>query len=121
MKSGIEAVLDLIRFDERLEGVDMVVTGEGRTDWQSCFGKVMQGIGLRARAKGIPVLGLSGSLGRDAMNICEHGITSLMTTVNAPMTLEEALKNAEELYYEGAVRMFRFVKTGMELQGCSFS
>ena len=45
MKSGIETVLDLIGFDRRLEGVDLVVTGEGRTDWQSCFGKVMQGVG----------------------------------------------------------------------------
>ncbi|MCR4657863.1 MAG: glycerate kinase [Lachnospiraceae bacterium] len=116
MKSGIEAVLDLINFDERLEGVDIVVTGEGRTDWQSCFGKVMQGVGLRAQAKGIPVLGLSGSLGRDAMKICGYGISSLMTTVNAPMSLEEALENAQELYYEGAVRMFRFVKAGMDLR-----
>ena len=116
MKSGIEEVLDLIRFDERLKDVDLVVTGEGRTDWQSCFGKVMQGVGKRAEAMGIPVLGLSGSLGRDALDICKYGISSLMTTVNAPMTLDEALGNAEELYYEGAVRMFRFVKTGMDMR-----
>ena len=115
MKSGIETVLDLIRFDERLEGVDLVVTGEGRTDWQSCFGKVMQGVGMRAKAKGIPVLGLSGSLGKNAMDICDCGISSLMTTVNAPMPLSEALERAEELYYEGALRMFRFVRTGMEI------
>ena len=115
MKSGIETVLDLIRFDERLEGVDLVVTGEGRTDWQSCFGKVMQGVGMRAKAKGIPVLGLSGSLGKNAMDICSCGISSLMTTVNAPMPLSEALERAEELYYEGALRMFRFIKTGMEM------
>ena len=63
MKSGIETVLDLIGFDRRLEGVDLVVTGEGRTDWQSCFGKVMQGVGSRAKAKGVPAVGLSGSLG----------------------------------------------------------
>lgn len=115
MKSGIETVLDLIRFGERLEGVDLVVTGEGRTDWQSCFGKVMQGVGMRAKAKGIPVLGLSGSLGKNAMDICSCGISSLMTTVNAPMPLSEALERAEELYYEGALRMFRFVRTGMEI------
>ena len=47
MKSGIETVLDLIRFDERLEGVDLVVTGEGRTDWQSCFGKVLRFVGKK--------------------------------------------------------------------------
>ena len=116
MKSGIETVLDLIRFDERLEGVDLVVTGEGRTDWQSCFGKVMQGVGMRAKAKGIPVLGLSGSLGKNAMDICDCGISSLMTTVNAPMPLSKALERAEELYYEGALRMFRFVRTGMEMR-----
>ena len=116
MKSGIETVLELIRFDERLEGVDLVVTGEGRTDWQSCFGKVMQGVGMHAKAKGIPVLGLSGSLGKNAMDICSCGVSSLMTTVNAPMPLSEALERAEELYYEGAVRMFRFVKTGMEMR-----
>ena len=45
LKSGIETVLDLIDFDSRLNGVSLVVTGEGRADWQSCFGKVMQGIG----------------------------------------------------------------------------
>ena len=116
MKSGIETVLDLIRFDERLEGVDLVVTGEGRTDWQSCFGKVMQGVGTHAKAKGIPVLGLSGSLGKNAMDICRCGISSLMTTVNAPMELEEALARAEELYYEAALRMFLFVKTGMDMR-----
>ena len=115
MKSGIESVLDLIGFDRRLEGVSLVVTGEGCTDWQSCFGKVMQGVGERAAKKGIPAVGLSGSLGKDAEQIFEHGIESIMTTVDAPMKLEEALSRAEELYYSAAVRMFRLLKTGTKL------
>lgn len=115
MKSGIDTVLDLIDFDKRLEGTDLVVTGEGRTDWQSCFGKVMQGVGERAEKKGVIAVGLSGSLGRDADRIFDHGIASLMTTVDSPMPLEEALRRAEELYYLGAVRMFRFIKAGMDL------
>ena len=41
MKSGIETVLDLVDFDAKLSGVSLVVTGEGRLDWQSCFGKVV--------------------------------------------------------------------------------
>ena len=117
MKSGIETVLDLIGFDRRLEGGDLVVTGEGRTDWQSCFGKVMQGVGSRAKAKGVPAVGLSGSLGKDAAQIFDYGIESLMTTVDAPMPLEEALGRAQELYYLGAVRMFRFIRTGMRMAG----
>lgn len=115
MKSGIETVLDLIDFNARIKDVDLVVTGEGRTDWQSAFGKVMQGIGLRCKAAGIPAVGLSGSLGEGAEQIFDHGIASLMTTVDAPMPLEEALSRAVELYAAGAERMFRMIRVGMDL------
>lgn len=115
MKSGIDTVLDLIHFDDRLQGMDLVVTGEGRTDWQSCYGKVMQGVGMRARKAGIPCVGLSGSLGEGAFQIYDYGVDSLMTSVDAAMTIEEALARAQELYYCGAVRMFRFIKTGMRM------
>ena len=114
-KRGIDTVLDLINFDSRLEGVDLVVTGEGRTDWQSCFGKAMQGVGVRAKAKGVTAVGLSGCLGKDAAHIFDYGIASLMTTVDGPMPLKEALDRAEELYYLGAVRMFRFLRAGMNM------
>lgn len=117
LKSGIETVLDLIRFDERLSGVSLVVTGEGRADWQSCFGKVMQGIGGRCRRHGIPAVALVGGMGDGAEQIYGCGISSMMTTVNAVMELEEALRRAEELYYTGAVRMFQFLKVGMGLNG----
>ncbi len=116
MKSGIETVLDLIDFEKRLEGVDLVVTGEGRTDWQSCFGKVMQGIGDRSRKHDVPVAALCGSLGPDYDKIYEHGISSIMTTVDGPMPLKDALDNAEDLYYKGAIRMFRFIKAGMGIK-----
>ena len=115
MKSGIETVLDLIDFDARLEGVDLVVTGEGRTDWQSCFGKVMQGVGDRSAKHQVPVAALCGGLGPDYEKIYAHGICSIMTTVDGPMPLKEALDNASELYYKGAIRMFRFLKTGMQM------
>ena len=116
MKSGIETVLDLIDFDALLNGVDLVVTGEGRTDWQSCFGKVMQGVGDRSKKHGIPVTALCGGLGKGYEQIFEHGIDSIMTTVDGPMPLSEALDRAEELYYKGAIRMFRMVSAGMKLR-----
>ena len=116
MRSGIETVLKLNGFDQLLDAADLVVTGEGCTDSQSCFGKVMQGVGMHARAKGVPVLGLSGSLGAGAMDICMYGVSSLMSTVNAPMPLMEAMSRAEELYLQAAERMFRFVRVGMEMK-----
>ena len=115
LKSGIETVLELIDFDRKLEDVSLVVTGEGRTDWQSCFGKVVQGVGDHCKKKGVPVAALVGSMGPGAEKIYEHGICSIMTTVNGVMPLEEAMDHAEELYYAAAFRLFRFIKTGMDI------
>ena len=113
LRSGIETVLDRIDFDSKLSGVDLVVTGEGRTDGQSAQGKVLQGVCERTRKYHVPVVALSGSLGDGYEKIYEHGIQSLMTTVDGPMSLEKALENAEDLYVKGAVRLFRMIQVGM--------
>ena len=107
MRSGIETVLDLIRFDDMLIGADLVITGEGRADSQSTCGKVMQGVGLHAKAKGIPVLGLCGSLGEGAEELLNFGITKLIALSDTAGSIEDAIANAECYYYETAVRMLR--------------
>lgn len=116
LKSGIETVLDLCSFDQRLKGVDLVVTGEGRTDWQSCFGKVVQGVGDHCKKNGVPAVALVGSMGKNATDIFEHGICSMITTVTDTITLEEALAHADESYLDGAKRLFRLVKVGMNIK-----
>ena len=55
-------------------------------------------------------------MGKGAEDIYNHGVESLMTTVNAVMCLDDALDNAEKLYYEGALRMFRLIRTGMKMR-----
>ncbi len=111
MRSGIETVLDLIDFDRLLEGVDLVVTGEGRTDRQSCFGKVMQGVGERAARAGVTAVGLSGSAGEGYEEIFDHGISSLTLTMKEGLSLKEAMENAEQLYAEAAEKMFLGLRT----------
>lgn len=115
LKSGIETVLDLIDFNGLLEGTDLVVTGEGRIDWQSAFGKVPSGIGMRCKAKNVPAVAIVGGMGNGAEKIYEFGIDSILPTINGAMDLEEALERAEELYANAADRMFRMVRAGMRL------
>ena len=112
LKSGIETVLDLTGFDEKLADVDLVITGEGRADGQSVCGKVMQGVGLRCRKYGIPAVAIAGSMGPGAEALFDFGIESIITTVNGIMPLEEALERAEELYLNAARRMFRMLRAG---------
>ena len=116
LKSGIETVLDLVEFDRKLEGVSLVVTGEGSTDWQSVFGKVMQGVGVHCRKAGIPAVAVVGSMGKGAEDIFDYGIESILTTVNAVMPLDEALGRAEELYLQAARRIFRMLRAGRNMK-----
>ena len=115
LRSGIETVLDLIEFDKKLEGVSLVVTGEGRADWQSAFGKVMQGVGRRCLRQGVPAVAIVGSMGDGAEQIFDYGIESMITTVNGVMPLEEALERAEELYLGAARRLFRMLRAAWSL------
>jgi glycerate kinase len=116
MKSGIETVLDLIEFDSLLEDVDLVITGEGRMDWQSAFGKVPSGIGMRCKAMGIPVVAIVGGMGNGAEKLYEFGIESIVTTISGIMSIEEAMARAEELYQNAAVRTFRMLRAGKVLK-----
>ena len=116
MQSGIETVLQLINFDEKLKDVDLVITGEGCTDSQSIYGKVMYGVGTHSQKFGIPCIGLSGSLGDGAEKILDYGIDSLHCIIDRPMSLDEAMTNAETLYYNAALRMFRTIKIGAKIK-----
>lgn len=115
MKSGIETVLDLIEFDSLLDGVDLVITGEGRMDWQSAFGKVPSGIGMRCKAKGIPAVAIVGGMGEGAETIYDYGIESILTTIQGAMSVEEAMERTVELYHGAALRTFRMLRAGMSL------
>ena len=115
LQSGIDIMLDISKFDELAKDVDVIITGEGKLDKQSSFGKVVAGIGEKCKGKNIPVIALVGAMDKEAELIYEHGIESIMTCVNDIMTLEYASKNAEELLLSAAERLFRILKIGINI------
>ena len=80
-----------------LEGTSLVITGEGRIDGQSAYGKVPVGIASRAKRKNIPVLAICGDIGPGADSLYNYGIDSVMCTVNRAMPLSEAMDRSTEL------------------------
>ena len=117
LKSGIDAVLDAVDFDRKLEGVDLAVTGEGRIDGQSVrFGKVPVGVAKRCAAKGIPTLAIVGGIGDGAEGLFDLCESTIMTTVSGPMSLEKAMTEAPALYEYAAERLFRAVHIGMNIK-----
>ena len=115
LKSGIESILDIVRFDEQLEGVDLVITGEGKIDRQSAYGKVPVGVARRTRARNVPVLAIVGDIGEGAEAVYEEGIHGIMSTVNRAMPLEEALADSTALLEDATERVMRIIAIGRRI------
>lgn len=115
LQSGIKTILETIDFNKLLQGVDLVVTGEGKLDYQSTCGKVISGIGELCKAKNVPVVAIVGSMGEGSELIYDFGVNSVITTVNGVMELEEAIKDSDKLLLDAAERMFRLIKLGMDI------
>lgn len=110
LKPGIDVVLDLTRFDKLIEGADLIITGEGRADYQSVHGKAMQGVGRRAREKGVPVAAIVGGLGDGWQGLLNCGICEVVPLVKGDVTVEDAMTRPEEVYYEAALEFFSRLK-----------
>ncbi|MTI96732.1 MAG: glycerate kinase [Firmicutes bacterium] len=115
LRPGTETILDLVRFDELLNETDLVITGEGRIDRQTAFGKVPVGIARRCQKKNIPVIAIGGTISDDIDNIYDYGIDGVVTCINREMTLETAMADARKLLAAAADRMFRLIKVGANL------
>ncbi len=105
--SGIETVLDICDFDEKLSGAQLVITGEGKIDGQSAFGKVLYGIGHRAMAKNVPVIALGGAVDSEADELIKHGISAMFAIETGPVSLDTAMEKAPIYIEETAKNIMR--------------
>lgn len=97
IKSGVALVMEAVGFSEQLARADLVITGEGKIDAQTAYGKVVAGVGQRAKGKGIPVIAIGGQVGPDAEILKDLGLKGLYSLVKPGVTVEEAIKNAAQL------------------------
>jgi glycerate kinase len=77
--SGAKLVLDAVGFERRLDRAALVITGEGRIDGQSAFGKLTHAVTVAARRRGVPVVAVAGSLGDGHQAMRDAGIERIET------------------------------------------
>lgn len=121
IEPGIEKVLDITNIDEHLADADLVITGEGRIDAQSKYGKVPIGVAKRALKYDIPVIAIVGSVGEGANEVYSYGIDLITDIINKPMTLTDAIKNVDILIEDAAENVARIVKMKMKYEMHSFN
>ncbi|MBD8589358.1 glycerate kinase [Peribacillus simplex] len=107
MKRGIDVVIEHTGLNRALEGANLVITGEGQVDFQTASGKTPMGVAQAANSQNVPTIVLAGSIGTQIDVLYQYGIVSVNSIINKPMTLSEAIEQAEELLELGAEQVVR--------------
>lgn len=107
LRPGVDIILEVNGFDKALQGASLVLTGEGQTDFQTARGKAPVGAAKWAKKYGIPVVCISGGLGKGADEVIEQGIDAVISIAPRPISLEECLEHGEQLIEEAAERVCR--------------
>ncbi|WP_086983215.1 glycerate kinase family protein [Vibrio aphrogenes] len=113
LKPGIDIVLQTLSIEQHLHNADLVITGEGRIDWQSAHGKTPVGIAKAAKQFNLPVIALAGCVGDNYQAVYQHGIDAVFAAIPRPFTLETAFLEAEVNMTNLAENVARTMKLSM--------
>ena len=115
LKPGIDMVVQTVGLVEALHGADLAVTGEGRMDGQTAFGKVPSGVLAAASQQNVPVVAIAGGLGEGAGSLNALGFRAVFPSVAAPQLLAEVLAAGEQNVERTAEQIARLLALGKTL------
>ena len=112
LESGISIILSETGIEDHIKDADVVVTGEGRIDFQTAMGKAPIGVAKLAKKYGKRVIAFAGCVTEDAEECTAHGIDAFFPIIRGIVTLDEALKreNAVKNLRAAAYQVFRLMK-----------
>lgn len=110
LKSGIEAILDLVGFDCILNGADLVITGEGRIDGQSVRGKVISGVARRTSARNVPLIAIVGAIAEGAQAAYELGVTAMFGIDREAVSFDQYAQESGKNYQETLADIMRLIR-----------
>ena len=90
LKPGIEVIIEAVKLEELVKNADLVITGEGKIDYQTIYGKVPVGVAKVAKKYHIPVMAVGAIIEKDAKIVHQYGIDYLVKVSDPPMRLTES-------------------------------
>ncbi|WP_110929619.1 glycerate kinase [Bacillus massiliglaciei] len=119
-KRGIDVVAEHTKLQYAMQDADLVITGEGKVDVQTASGKTAMGVTQAAKKLNIPTVILSGTVGSGFQALYDYGVISVMSIIDRPMSLEEAMNETASLLEkktEQVIRMFFHEQISLEKAG----
>lgn len=111
LSPGIEIILDLINAKDIIKDADLLITGEGKIDFQTSMGKAPTGVAKLAKTYGVNVIAFAGIVDNDAIEVNHHGIDAFFPILDKITSIEEAMgvKKAEENLRRCVNQVFRLI------------
>lgn len=106
-RPGVEVIAEISGLADAIRGAALVITGEGKMDAQTLHGKTPMGVANIAKAAGVPVVAIAGSLGPGYQALYRVGIAAAFSITSGPMSLDEACKQASDLLEHRASDVMR--------------
>jgi len=102
MESGVELVMRIAGLEDRIKRADLVVTGEGKLDRQTLYGKAVMGVIKTARKYKVPIVCIAGSIMPEAKDLYRLGVKGLLSIIKMPMSLQQALGESRSLLVDAS-------------------
>ena len=112
---GSKIILDMLGINKKIMDADLVITGEGQTDFQTVFDKAPISVSKIAKSFSVPCIAISGSLGQGFESVYDEGISSISSIINSPMTLEEATFRSVDLIECATEQAMKYLEIGKKL------
>ena len=113
LRPGIKLMIEASRLEERIKGADLVISGEGRIDEQTVYGKTPVGVAEMAKKEKIPVIIIGGEIRGDVEALYERGVDAVVSCIDRILPRAEAMKEAKETLRQATERAMRLIKIGM--------
>lgn len=114
LKPGVDIVIEATQLESYIKDADLVITGEGRIDGQTIYGKTPIGVAKTAKKHSVPVIAIAGSIGTGSEAVYEHGISALFSVVPGAVDLSEALEKAGENIERTAKNVASVIRLGIK-------
>jgi len=97
LKPGIDIVIEIVKLERAIKDADLIITGEGKIDSQTIYGKVPVGVAKIAKKYHVPVMAIGAIVDQDAEIVYKYGIDFLVKVTDSPMSLTETNKKKCQL------------------------
>jgi glycerate kinase len=115
LKSGFELISHAVKLEKWISWADLVITGEGKMDAQTAYGKTAGGVARMAKSKNKPVIAFAGSVEEETDKFLTLGFTAVIPIADRPMTLHQSMADAGRLLESAAQRVGRMLVLGKRL------